>query len=206
MILSQSISYILLGLVALTQTAAGPIDVGVVFFLPFVHPAYFFNAVITIRAYTLLNYLNFLQTRSSSSPLDVIYIHFRGDLGGGVDHTTKGIPRRDIALEIDLIMKAYRNSIGITTPFRFEYQNSYNGHISRNEHDFDFWGERVGEDCEEEDPMKIKNRCMVVFHYTEAEPTDDRKVDAGKDLATVFFDTKNLFTVHYDIRHQVLTG
>ncbi|KAJ3734257.1 hypothetical protein DFJ43DRAFT_154371 [Lentinula guzmanii] len=162
-------TYILLGLVALTQVAAGPID-------------------------------------TRSSPSDVIYIHFRGDTGGGVDHTTKSIPHRDIAFEMNLIMEAYRKSIGITTPFRFEYQNSYSGDISRNEHDFDFWGELVGEDCKEEDPMKIKNRCMVVFHYTEAGPPDDRKVDAGKDLATVFFDTKNLFTVHYDIRHRVLTG
>ncbi|KAJ3987958.1 hypothetical protein F5890DRAFT_1494235, partial [Lentinula detonsa] len=172
-------------------------------FFPLLHPVYFFfYAVITgIRAYTLLNYLDFLQTRSS--PSDVIYIHFRGDTGGGVDHTTKSIPHPNIALEMDLIMKAYRKNIGITTPFRFEYQNSYSGDISWNEHSFDFWGERVGEDCKEEDPMKIKNRCMVVFHYTEAGPPDDRKVDAGKDLATVFFDTKDLLTVHYDIRHQV---
>ncbi|KAJ3979799.1 hypothetical protein F5890DRAFT_1569192 [Lentinula detonsa] len=174
MFLSKSISYILIGLVALTQVAAVPIDTEI-------SPSY----------------------RTIS---DVIHVRFIAD-PRQVERGPKPLDRRGgnpIAQEMKLIMESYRKHIHITTPFRIDYDNSYRAPVSWNHHDFIFWGENVGKECKErEDSDKGKKGCKVVFRGMGDDKSE--KIDAGEELATVYFDsTKELFTVHYDIRHQVI--
>ncbi|KAJ3991556.1 hypothetical protein F5050DRAFT_1867132, partial [Lentinula boryana] len=185
---SESISYILIGLVALTQVAAVPVDVSIVFcvfVLTEISPSY----------------------RTIS---DVIHVRFIAD-PRQVEHGPKPKPKpldrrggNPIAQEMKLIMESYRKHIHITTPFQIDYDNSYSAPVSWNHHDFIFWGENVGKECKErEDPYKGKKGCKVVFRGIGDDESE--KIDAGEELATVYFDsTKELFTVHYDMWHQVI--
>ncbi|KAJ3744336.1 hypothetical protein DFH05DRAFT_1525357 [Lentinula detonsa] len=184
MFLSNSISYFLIGLVALAQAAAAPItqrevaavpiNVGVVFSL--VHPAY-------IRAYTLLTILKLSPDPKYSREFDPKINH-----------------------EVKELFIAYLHSIGMPTSFEIQYEDGSADHAATlSTHNFDFWGENVGDDCKEEQDLKNgKKGCIVGFQVMDGfKPMDT--VDAGKEVATVTFDMKTLFTAHYDRQTQALT-
>ncbi|KAJ3987952.1 hypothetical protein F5890DRAFT_1550892 [Lentinula detonsa] len=185
MFLSNSISYFLIGLVALAQAAAAPItqrevaavpiNVGVVFSL------------------------------TQSTPVNVIHARFTGELGED-DHTTKPTVDPKIDHEVKELFIAYLYSIGMPTSFEIQYEDGSADHAATlSTHNFDFWGENVGDDCKEEQDLKNgKKGCIVGFQVMDGfKPMDT--VDAGKEVATVTFDTKTLFTAHYDRQTQALT-
>ncbi|KAJ3998927.1 hypothetical protein F5050DRAFT_1710093 [Lentinula boryana] len=179
MFLSNSISYFLIGLVALAQAAAAPITQREVAAVP-------------------------INTRST--PVNEIHVRFTGELGED-DHTTKPTVR---GTKIDNLVKnlfiAYLHSIGKPTSFEIQYEDGSADHAATlSNHNFDFWGENVGDDCKEEQDLKNgKKGCIVGFQVMDGyQPMDS--VDAGKEVATVMFDMKTLFTAHYDRQTQALT-
>ncbi|KAJ3734258.1 hypothetical protein DFJ43DRAFT_1064380 [Lentinula guzmanii] len=179
MFLSNSISYFLIGLVALTwQAAAAPI--------------------------TQREVAAQVPTNAASTPVNVIHGRFTGELGGN-DQSTKPTVDSKIDHEVHELFKAYLKSIGITTSFEIQYEDGSKDPITLASHNFDFWGENVGDDCKEEQDLPHgKKGCMVAFNRASA---GGHIIDAGKEWANVIFDEKNLFALHYDIdNQQVLAG
>ncbi|KAJ3801829.1 hypothetical protein GGU11DRAFT_753346 [Lentinula aff. detonsa] len=178
MFLSNSISYFLIGLVALAQAAAAPI--------------------------TQREVAAQVPTNAASTPVNVIRVRFTGELGED-DNSTKPTVDPKIDHEVHELFIAYLHSIGIPTSFQIQYENGSKDPITMFSHNFDFWGENVGDDCKEEQDLKNgKKGCMVAFQVMPGLQAMDT-VDLGKEVATVMFDMKTLFTAHYDRQTQALT-
>ncbi|KAJ3734261.1 hypothetical protein DFJ43DRAFT_1064388, partial [Lentinula guzmanii] len=139
MFLSNSISYFLIGLVALTQAAGAPITQREVAAVP----------------------TNPQSTPSAES--NTIHLRFTGELGED-DHTTKPTVRgTKIDHEVKELFIAYLHSIGMPTSFQIQYEDGSADHAATlSNHNFNFWGENVGDDCKEEQDLKNgKKGCMV---------------------------------------------
>ncbi|KAJ3734267.1 hypothetical protein DFJ43DRAFT_154713 [Lentinula guzmanii] len=174
-----SISYVLLGLVAVLH--AIPVD---------------FRSGQTAPSHP--HAVSLLDPRLEPQPLkDKIFIDFPF---GEFTKRKSGCSNPMIEKEINLIFKAYRRSINAGNPFELVFRDDYHGNIDDNRHDFVFWGEGVGGDCQ-----TSRDPCSV--EYEKPSSTRDPKTHLAtilaEDLAAV--DTPELFRVTYAIRNHVLS-
>ncbi|KAJ3744328.1 hypothetical protein DFH05DRAFT_1460442 [Lentinula detonsa] len=162
MFLSKSISYILIGLVALAQAAAAPI--------------------------TQREVAAQVPTNAASTPVNVVRVRFTGILGGN-EKSTKPTVDTKIIHEVHELFKEYLKSIGITTSFEIQYEDGSQDPITWFSHDFDFWGENVGKDCKEDQDLRHgKKGCMVAFNRASAGKEWATVLFDMKNLFTAHYD------------------
>ncbi|KAJ3782966.1 hypothetical protein GGU10DRAFT_335128 [Lentinula aff. detonsa] len=140
-----SISYVLLGLIAVIH--AIPIDSGITYPSPCrqtapSHPPRAVKSLLDPRHTHPRP-----QPHSEPLPKDDIYVGFVRSKPRGT------VPRCEdarIKKEITLIIKGYRRHLNIGRPFEISFHGEYDcdGDIHNNLHDFIFWGEGMGGDCE----------------------------------------------------------
>ncbi|KAJ3987959.1 hypothetical protein F5890DRAFT_1494240 [Lentinula detonsa] len=165
-----SISYILLGFVAVTVVYAIPVDTAVTYPGRQTHPT-----------------SSWIRRQAK----DKIHVRFLNRSPTGT-----GCPVPQIKQEMTLILEKFRQSINVNTPFEFLFQNRYDEEIDDDEHDFEFWGEGVGEDCETNE-----RSCEVMYNGN----TERDRLDPETMMATISAEKgmKHLLVVNYDIRHNV---
>ncbi|KAJ3734253.1 hypothetical protein DFJ43DRAFT_1064344 [Lentinula guzmanii] len=129
-----SISYVLLGLIAVTH--AIPIDTDPS------HPAHVVSLLDAQHP----------QPQSQQIPKDKIYIGF-------IDHDDTGTGTTPkIKKEVKLIVEKYRQHMNISNPFELSFENRYRGNIDNDFHNFAFWGKGDGWDCE-----TVETSCGVLY-------------------------------------------
>ncbi|KAJ3801833.1 hypothetical protein GGU11DRAFT_753352 [Lentinula aff. detonsa] len=163
MLFSISISYVLLGLVALVYVYAIPVNTGVTYPNRQTAPEYPPHELLDRR-----------------QPKDKIYICFV-DRGA---HAGIGCSDPKIKKEINLILKEYRQHIlNVKEPFELSFMNRYDGVIEDDGHSFEFWGEGVGEDCTTSERM-----CPVVYLHDDTFVEDEvvDKTDPNTLMACIY--------------------
>ncbi|KAJ3744324.1 hypothetical protein DFH05DRAFT_1175677 [Lentinula detonsa] len=171
-----SISYVLLGLIAVTH--AIPIDTD---------PSHPHHAVSLLDA-------QHPQPQSQQTPKDEIHLAFCYPDDTGRPGTTPKIKK-----ELKLIVEKYRQHMNISKPFELSFENRNSGNIDDNFHDFVFWGkgDDHGWDCEtDESPCGVLYKIVPIW----------KRSDPERRMASVYTSPAvGVFDVTYAIRHRVLS-